>query len=86
MTPRKAVWLAPALLYALFVLWYTDFVGPLTDAEVDHFVAQMTQQGGEPETIARFEPFFREDTGRQLLMVNAIDMAEHPPRVDGAPV
>ncbi len=85
MTLRKALWLATTLIYAAFVLWYTDFGGPLTDAEVDHFVAHMTEQGGEAETIARFEQFFREDTGRQFLMLNAIDMAEHPPAVDGAP-
>ena len=85
MTLRKALWLTPALLYALFVLWYTELGGPLTAAEIDGFVAQMTEQGGEPETIARLAQFFREDTGRQFLMLNAIDMAEHPSEVDGAP-
>jgi hypothetical protein len=81
---RAKVWLVPTLLYAVFVFWYTDFGGPLSDEEVDQFVARMTENGGNPDTIAYLESFLRQDTGRQFLMINALDMNENPPDVEGA--
>jgi hypothetical protein len=84
MSNRARLWLVPALLYAAFVLWYTDFGGPLSDEEVDDFVATLTEHGGNPETIAYLAKFLRDDSGRQFLMVNALDMNENPPDVEGA--
>jgi hypothetical protein len=78
------IWLIPALLYAAFLAWYTDLDGPLSDAEVDAFVAAMTENGSEPDIIAFIEKFGREDSGRQFLMVNNIDYDAHPPAVAGA--
>ena len=34
-------WLLPGLLYAAFFLWYTNLSGPLSDAEVDEYMAMM---------------------------------------------
>ncbi len=84
MNSRAWLWLFSALLYAAFFLWYTDFGGPLSDAEVDEFAATLTQRGADPETIAYLETFFRNDSGRQFLMINALDMNENPPDVAGA--
>ncbi len=84
MSARTKIWLFPALLYAVFVLWYTDFGGPLSDAEVDTFLAAMTSNGSDPEVIAFIEKFAREDSGKQFLMVNNIDYNEQPPEVPGA--
>ena len=84
MSNRARLWLVPALLYAAFVFWYTDFAGPLSDGEVDNFVTTLTEHGGNPETIAYLEKFLRDDSGRQFLMVNALDMEENPPDVEGA--
>ena len=84
MNSRAWLWLFSALLYAAFFLWYTDFGGPLSDAEVDEFVATLTERGADPETIAYLETFFRNDSGRQFLMINALDMNENPPHVAGA--
>ena len=84
MSTRSILWLVPALLYAAFFIWYTDLGGPLSDAEVDEYIATMTANGGDPETIAFVEQFAREDSGRQFLMVNNIDMNENPPKVEGA--
>jgi hypothetical protein len=78
------VWVVPALLYVLFFIWYTDFGGPLSDAEIEKFVTAMTDNGGNPETIAFVEQFAREDSGRQFLMVNNVDYNEDPPNVEGA--
>ncbi len=84
MSTRVKLWLVPTLLYAAFVFWYTDFGGPLSDAEVDQFVATLTERGGDPDTIAYLETFFRNDSGRQFLMINALDMNDNPPDVAGA--
>ena len=84
MSLRTKIWLAPTLLYALFFAWYTDFGGPLSDAEIDHYVDTMNRNGSEPEVIGFIEQFARQDTGRQFLMVNNIDMNEDPPDTEGA--
>ena len=84
MSTRFKIWLLPTLLYAVFCYWYTDFGGPLNDTEVDQFVATMKTNGSDPEVIAFIEEFARQDSGRQFLMVNNIDMNETPPNVEGA--
>ena len=84
MTPRKKLWLLSTLLYVAFCFWYTDLKGPLSDAEIDKFVTTMTTNGTAPETIDFIETFMREDSGRQFLMVNNIDMNDNPPTVEGA--
>ena len=84
MTKRQILWAIPALLYALFAYWYTDFGGPLTDAEIDQYVATMKSNGSAPEDIALIEEFARSDSGSDFLMVNNIDFNEQPPEVEGA--
>ena len=85
MSTRAKIWLFPALLYAVFVFWYTDFSGPLSDEEVNEFVEVMTGNGVAPERVDYYAQFLRNDTGRQFFIVNALDMSENPPAVDGAP-
>lgn len=87
MSARRTLWLGSTLLYALFVGWYTDFGGPLTEAEINRFVDQtqglnLDSAGATRETLLEF---LRTDTGRQFLMFNAIDVAKDPPAVEGAP-
>ena len=84
MSTRFKIWLIPALLYAAVFYWYTEFGGPLSDTEVDQFVATMKTNGSEPKIIAFIDEFARQDSGRQFLMVNNIDMNENPPDVEGA--
>ena len=84
MTQRSKIWLSSALVYAAFVFWYTDFSGPLSDTEVDQFVVTMTENGSDPSTVAYLETFLRNDSGRQFLMLNALDMNDNPPDVEGA--
>ena len=85
MSTRTKLWLFPALLYAVFVFWYTDFGGPLSDEEIDGFVKVMAGNGVAPERVDYYAQFLREDSGRQFLMMNALDMNENPPAVEGAP-
>lgn len=84
MTKRTKLWLSSLAIYSLFAFWYTDFSGPLRDEEVDHFVTTLNARNSKPETIAYIERFLRNDTGRQFLMLNNLDMADSPPDVEGA--
>lgn len=84
MSTRSKLWLIFVFIYAAFVFWYTDFGGPITDAEIQNWKQNMQTNGSSSERIAYFERFLKEDTGRQFLMLNAIDMNENPPNVEGA--
>ncbi len=84
MSARSKIWLFPALLYGIFVIWYTDLGSPLTDAEVSDFKAAMQANQSEPEVIAFIEQFARSDIGGQFIMLNAIDYNDNPGSVAGA--
>ena len=85
MSTRAKLWLFPTLLYTVFVLWYTDLGGPLSSEEVDEFIEVMTNNGIAPERVDYYAQFLRNDSGRQCLMVNNLDMNDNPPVVKGAP-
>lgn len=84
MTTRLWLWLVPGVLYAGFCFWYTNTGGALSDDEITMFVQQMERTGRGPQEIANMRRFMEEDTGRQFLMVNIIDMADTPRPVEGA--
>lgn len=84
MSKRVILWLLPFLLYLVFVAWYTDLGGPLKPTEITVYSEKMRENGASEERIAKIREFMQADTGRQFLMVNAIDMNEHPPDVPGA--
>ncbi len=84
MTKRKLLWLIPSVFYALFVFWYTDLGGPLSVQEVDTFVATLQARDADPQTLGKLEGFLRNDSGRQFLMLNALDLNDNPPNVGGA--
>ena len=87
MTSRRKLWLSSIMLYALFVGWYTDFGGPLTEAEIQAYIAKIENRnlGGAPSARGALLEFLRNDTGDQFLMFNAVDLAKNPPRMEGAP-
>jgi len=70
MSIRLKIWSAPVLFYISFFSWYTDFGGPLSDSEIDQYVATMNNNGRPAEVIAFMTAFAQQDTGRQFLMVN----------------
>ena len=87
MTSRRKLWLGSIVLYALFVSWYTDFGGPLTEAEIQAYIAKTENRdlGGDPSARGALLEFLRNDTGGQFLMFNAVDLAKNPPQMEGAP-
>ena len=84
MSARSKIWLFPALLYGIFVIWYTNLGGPLTDAEVRDFKAAMQANQSEPQVVAFIEQFAQSDSGGQFIMLNAIDYNDNPGSVAGA--
>ena len=84
MTTRMKIWLLPAFFFTLFLFWYTPTGGPLSDAEVDNFIAKMEQNGSPPEAMALIRQFGEEDTGKHFIMINNIDYNETPGNVVGA--
>ena len=87
MTSRRKLWLSSIVLYALFVSWYTDFGGPLTEAEIQAYISKTENLdlGGDPSARGALLEFLRNDTGGQFLMFNAVDLAKNPPPMEGAP-
>lgn len=74
-------WLAAALLYAGFLLWYDGLAAPLTPEEIERHVSLMERRGQPPERIALLRRFLSEDDGRDFVMVNLIDLSDAPNRV-----
>ena len=72
-------WGAPAVVWMLFSIWYTNTAGPLTMEEIDAFIAQAERGGAGPERVEFLRRFMTEDTGDQFLMVNLLEMAEPDP-------
>jgi len=87
MTSRRKLWLGSVVLYALFFSWYTDFGGPLTETEIQAYIAKTANLnlGGDPLSRGALLEFMRNDTGGQFLMFNAVDLAKNPPQMEGAP-
>lgn len=75
---RVLTWLAFGVTWAIFCVWYTDFSGPLTDREVKIALTKLREMGSSAEQLHVIETFARSDTGRQFLMLNAIEINENP--------
>ena len=84
MRSRKILWGLPLLGYLLFSFWYTNTGGPLSAAEVEHYLGKMQALGRNDESLDRLRIFLQSDTGNQFLMVNNLDMNETPGEVAGA--
>lgn len=81
MTKPALVWGIPGLVYVLFLLWYTPLGGPLTEVEINHYLA--TMPGNDPERRAGFRAMLMKDTGDPFVMVNVIDIKKHPDPLPG---
>ena len=82
---RAITWSVLAILWLSFTGWYTSCGGPLTEAEIEHYVGVMEANGRTPEQIALLRGFLESDTGDDFVMVNAIDMNPEPGDVPGMP-
>ena len=51
MRARKILWGLPLLGYLLFSFWYTNTGGPLSAAEVEHYLGKMQTLGRSDESL-----------------------------------
>lgn len=67
------IWLGAAAAYILFRLWYDNWRGPLTAAEVDAFMAKAEALGaGANNDLGTLRKFLSEDDGREFVMLNLV--------------
>ena len=85
MTPTRWLWAVLILLYLVFFSWYTSFSGPLTKAEIEHYLSLLdaNDQLVDPQTRARLRFFMETDTGDDFVMINVIDLYETPMQIEG---
>lgn len=77
-----AIWGTALGAYALFRLWYDNWRGPLTRAEIDAFFAEVEGKFGGANDPAALRAFLEEDDGREFVMLNVVrvepDMVADP--------
>ena len=85
MTATKWTWLVIATAYLAFFSWYTSFKGPLTPAEIEHYMTLSQQQNPDAsaEDRARIRAFMEEDTGDDFVMINVIHLYDQPLQIEG---
>ena len=85
MTTTRWIWAVLIALYAAFFSWYTSFGGPLTDAEIDHYMQILSEREPDApsEQLAGLRQWMENDTGDDFVMVNVIHMRDEPLQVDG---
>jgi len=83
------VWISLLVIYSSFFIWYTDFGGKLSDDEIKSYYSKFESNALkdgrvlEPRIMELLQKFMEEDSGKQFLMVNVIDMSENPTFPDG---
>ena len=92
-------WLTLGVLYLIFFFWYTDMGGKLSEDEIQDFLIKYDQNSrnigmssdSEDDFYISAElrkdflrKFMEQDTGRQFIMVNSIEMNKNPKDVAGA--
>ena len=74
------VWLVALLLYGAFRLWYDNWRGPLSKAEIDAFMAKAAQlQINQYTDAAVVRAFLEADDGKEFVMSNLVRV--HPGEV-----
>ena len=92
-------WLTLGVLYLIFFFWYTDTGGKLSEDEIQDFLIKYDQNSRNVGMSSDSEDdfyisaelrkdflrkFMEQDTGRQFIMVNSIEMNKNPKDVAGA--
>ena len=87
-------WLILGSVYIVFFFWYTDIEGALSQEEIQGFLNKHEQNIIDNRLSTNLEElqlrmdflrrFMEEDSGRQFIMVNNIEMDSDPGDVPGA--
>jgi hypothetical protein len=79
------IWGAALLAYGVFLAWYDNWRGPLTEPEIESALARIeTQSQIEPERMAELRRFLESDDGKEFYMVNLIKTHQQPVPVPGS--
>lgn len=70
------IWVGAAIFYAVFSLWYNNWRGPVTPAEIEVYAKRFeaASDGPDPERAAAMRAFLENDDGGEFFMVNLIRM------------
>jgi hypothetical protein len=73
------IWLAAALAYLAFRLWYDGWRGPLTPQETAHFMRLMEgTPGAEHTDMGTMRAFLEADDGKEFVMCNLVRLHQEP--------
>ncbi len=78
-------WGVFTLLYILFLGWHGAFEGPLSPEEIDFYVRKIQEVSPEKDLSFLREALLK-DTGKPIVMVNAINMRDRPLPIEGETV
>ena len=78
-------WLLLATAYVVSFSWYTSFGGPLSQDEIEHYVAQLEAQGRPASAVATWRRFMQSDSGDDFAMANFIEWRDQPLPVSAIP-
>ena len=80
------IWASLIVIYLGFFFWYTDLGGKLDSEEIDFFLEKLQENNSDLDSdmYESIKNFMENDSGRQFLMVNNVDINENPEDVEGA--
>ena len=71
------IWLAAAALYGMFLYWYFNWSGPLSEAEVEQIIGRFSEQSGSGKTdLEVLRTFLQQDDGKEFIMLNQVQVYE----------
>ena len=72
------VWAIALIFYGVFLLWYDNWDGPLTAAQIEEYTKRLEARGGTPdaERRAALRAFLEADDGGEFFMLNLIRVPE----------
>jgi len=75
--PRIA-WIALAILYGGFLLWYDGGGGPLSAQEIERHLGELEARGASPERLANLRAFLENDPGGDFVIANYLHFRDTP--------
>ena len=71
------IWILVPIFYGLFSLWYFNWQGLVTQAEIDEFLDSFAElEDGKHTEQAVIRKFLEEDDGKEFVMLNLIQLHE----------
>lgn len=66
------IWAAAAALYVVFRLWYDNWRGTLTEAEIDRFITDVHGRFSGGNETGAMRAFLAADDGKEFVMLNLV--------------